>query len=129
MENLLSTIQTFLNGLNPLYYLITLVVLIIVAIFTKNYQALKMISEEGIRASAKYFNSDEGQKKLENAVSHLQNKIKDLPWLARILLEKFGTKAVLVSIIEWFYKLIKNKLKLEIAEVEMDIKGNEVKKN
>lgn len=129
MENILPIIQSFLQNLNPLWYLVILIVLVVILIITKNYKALKTISEEGIRASAKYFNSDEGQKKLENAVSHLQNKIKDLPWLARIILEKFGTKAVLVSIIEWFYKLIKNKLKLEIAEVEMDIKGNEVKKN
>ena len=129
MENLLPTIQTFLNGLNPLYYLITLVILIIVAIFTKNYKALKQISEEGIRTSAKYLNSSSGQEKLENAVAHLRNKSKDLPWLARVIIEKFGTKAVLVTIIEWFYKLIKNKLKLELSEEEIDVVGNEVKKN
>lgn len=129
MENLLPTIQTFLNGLNPLYYLITLVVLIIVAIVTKNYQALKMVSEEGIRTSAKYLNSSSGQEKLENAVAHLRNKSKDLPWLARVIIEKFGTKAVLVTIIEWFYKLIKNKLQLELSEEEIDVVGNEVKKN
>lgn len=129
MEEILQFIQTFLQNLNPLYYLAIIAVLIVISIITKNYKALKAISEEGIKMSAHYFNSNEGQKKLDNAVLYLQNKIKDLPWLARVFLEKFGSKAVLVSIIEWFYKLIKEKLKLEITDVEMDIKGNEVKKN
>lgn len=124
-----KVLQVLSENLNILYYLVSIAILIIIAVFTKNYKALRTASEEGIRASAKYFNSDEGQKKLENAVLHLQNRVKDLPWLARVLLENFGTKAVLVTIIEWFYKLIKEKLKLEISEEEMDIKGNEVKKN
>jgi hypothetical protein len=124
-----KVLQVLSENLNILYYLVSIAILIIIAVFTKNYKALRMASEEGIRASAKYFNSDERQKKLENAVIHLQNRVKDLPWLVRILLENFGTKAVLVTIIEWFYKLIKEKLKLEISEEEMNIKGNEVKKN
>ena len=129
MEEMLVMAQNFLSNLNPLYYLAALAVMLIIAIFTKNYKALKQISEEGIRTSAKYLNSSSGQEKLENAVAHLRNKSKDLPWLARIIVEKFGTKAVLVTIIEWFYKLIKNKLQLELSEEEIDVVGNEVKKN
>lgn len=129
MEEMLVVAQNFLSNLNPLYYLATLAVMLIIAIFTKNYKALKQISEEGIRTSAKYLNSSSGQEKLENAVAHLRNKSKDLPWLARIIVEKFGTKEVLVTIIEWFYKLIKNKLKLELSKEEIDIVGNEIKKN
>ena len=129
MEEMLVMAQNFLSNLNSLYYLAALAVMLIIAIFTKNYKALKQISEEGIRTSAKYLNSSSGQEKLENAVAHLRNKSKDLPWLARVIIEKFGTKAVLVTIIEWFYKLIKNKLQLELSEEEIDVVGNEVKKN
>ena len=129
MEEMLVMAQNFLSSLDPLYYLVALIVLFIISIITKNYKALKQISEEGIRTSAKYLNSSNGQEKLENAVAHLRNKSKDLPWLARVIIEKFGTKAVLVTIIEWFYKLIKNKLQLELSEEEIDVVGNEVKKN
>lgn len=129
MEEILLIVQNFFKELNPLYYLAILAILFVIAIFTKNYKALKQISEEGIKMSAKYFNSNEGQKKMDNAVLYLQNKTKDLPWLARIIIEKFGTKAMLVNIIEWFYKFAKKKLQLEIQDEDMDVIGNEVKKN
>ena len=63
MKNLLPIIQSFLQNLNPLWYLAIIGVLIIISIITKNYKALKAISEEGIKMSAHYFNSNEGQKK------------------------------------------------------------------
>lgn len=120
-------ILTLLQSVTPIQWVIVLlvVVLIVVAVIFREKTAVKAIIKEAIRYSAEYLNGKEGQEKMDAAVKYVQEHSNSLPFLARIFVERFVTKAKLVDMIEKIYQILKDSLKLEFPDELIDIKGNE----
>lgn len=92
--------------------MIVCVLILIVGMFIKKQYGIFI---EAIRKAEVSLNSGEGQKKLEYAVSYIQNKLPKL-------LKPFLTKKIIVSIIE---SLLNKGLQHMGSNDKIDIKGNE----
>lgn len=88
------------------------VILLIILMIVKKQYGLFI---DAIRKAEQYFNSGEGQKKLDFAVKYIQDKLPKI-------LKPFISKKLIVSIIE---HLLNKGLQHMGSEEKIDIKGNE----
>lgn len=89
-------------------------------------KAIQNLIIESIKETEKYFNSDNGQDKLNIIEESIKNKISTLPFFLRILAKCFCSKYWIVTTIE----ALLNELQDIFDEnaVDVDIIGNEINK-
>lgn len=110
-------LKLFLSNLtlNDYAYIIgAVLIIVLVIVFRESKYVIKLVGDSIVQAE-KQLNSEDGQKRLEFAVTQVQQK---LP----VILKPFVTKYMIVSMIETMLNFMNDAFKLGKT---IDIKGNE----